>query len=149
MKKKIFGADLYVTFEGTIEDYQGNQVVTKKGDGGNYFVNIGKNRRRSVSKLVAEAFIGPYKGSHTIIHLDGDKSNNAAYNLEYSRNNNLGTIVNRWSLYKSIPVDRINLILSKLDAGEAIDNIAKKFNFPTSMILYIISKNNENNAKKA
>lgn len=149
MKKKIFGADLYVTFEGTIEDSQGNQVVTKKKEGGNYFVNIGKNKYRSVPKLVAEAFIGPYKGSYAIIHLDGDKSNNAAYNLEYSKNNNLGVIANRWALYNSIPKDRINLILSKLEDGEAIDDIAKKFKFPTSMILYIISKNNENNAKKA
>lgn len=42
-----------------------------------------KNFVRTVHALVAEAFIGPRPDGAQVRHLDGDKSNNCAFNLAY------------------------------------------------------------------
>ena len=43
----------------------------------------GKNITRPVHALVAEVFLGPRPDRMTVDHLDGDKTNNHATNLEY------------------------------------------------------------------
>lgn len=43
----------------------------------------GKQQRKYVHHVVAEAFIGPRPDGHVVNHIDGDKQNNCAANLEY------------------------------------------------------------------
>jgi len=46
--------------------------------------NAGQGRRMLVHSLVAAAFLGPRPSpEHQVNHLDGDKANNTAENLEY------------------------------------------------------------------
>lgn len=40
-------------------------------------------KARPIHQLVAEAFIGPRPSGHQVNHIDGDKKNNTAPNLEY------------------------------------------------------------------
>lgn len=47
-------------------------------------VSIDGRRKAYVHALVAAAFIGPRPGGHDVNHIDGDKTNNAATNLEYT-----------------------------------------------------------------
>jgi len=58
-----------------IDDGRGYQFVG--------LTRAGKQRRYSVHSLVAGAFIGPRPKGLVIRHLDGDPSNNWAYNLTY------------------------------------------------------------------
>lgn len=43
----------------------------------------GKQQRKYLHHVVAEAFIGPRPDKHVVNHIDGDKQNNCASNLEY------------------------------------------------------------------
>lgn len=43
----------------------------------------GKGATRSVHSVIAEAFLGPRPDGYQINHMDGDRTNNAANNLEY------------------------------------------------------------------
>lgn len=57
---------------------------------GYLYTNLGRSKRQSIHKLVAEAFIENPNNLSCINHLDGDKQNNNASNLEwcsYSENN--------------------------------------------------------------
>lgn len=47
------------------------------------FDQHGKNKRITVHRLVAAAFIGPRPPGYQVNHKDGDKKNNRASNLEY------------------------------------------------------------------
>lgn len=51
----------------------------------------GKNRQKLLHALVAEAFLGPCPEGCEVNHIDGDKANPAASNLEYvSHQGNMG-----------------------------------------------------------
>ena len=78
-RRRIFGTNYYATFEGNIENEDGLPVKTYLAKGYLYFYK-GK-KRIFVHRAVAEAFIKYSKKS--VRHLDGDKTNNAAWNLEY------------------------------------------------------------------
>lgn len=55
-----------------------------------HFRYKGRQHSRTLHGLVAEAFIGPRPSKFEVNHIDGDKTNNRAANLEYvSRRDNL------------------------------------------------------------
>lgn len=85
--------NIYVSDTGMIAKYVHGQVILKKQheiNSGYLVVGIGdlgtiktKNPNVTVHRLVAETFVpNPYNKPH-INHIDGDKFNNAAYNLEW------------------------------------------------------------------
>src|SRR5438445_1765950 len=61
--------------------------VLNPGTRGRYLIVLlhsdGVKQVRSVSELVAEAFIGPRPPGMQINHIDGNRRNNSAENLEY------------------------------------------------------------------
>ncbi len=77
--RKIFGTNLYVSFAGLILREDGTEVKTWLARG--FYVFQYKRKTYQVHRVVAEYFIKYSK--HRIIHLDGDRRNNAAWNLEY------------------------------------------------------------------
>lgn len=57
-----------------------------KSDRGYLYVNLWRRKQLcifTVHKLVALAFYGPRPEGHQVRHLDGNRENNAVYNLEY------------------------------------------------------------------
>lgn len=76
-----------VSDEGDVRnDRTGRYLVQTRNQGGLVFVGMsrgGVQYKRSVSALVARAFVAPprFRAYNVTINLDGDRENNAAYNL--------------------------------------------------------------------
>jgi len=69
-----------------IHTFDGKIVKPSINPGGYEIIGLsinGKMFHRSVHSLVATSFIGPYPEGKEINHIDGDKANNNAENLEY------------------------------------------------------------------
>ena len=79
-----------------------------KGGAGYLYVALsvgGKKRKRTVHKIVAEAFLENPYALPEVNHIDGDKENNAVWNLEYvSHKDNIAHMVKNCMTKKSTPV---------------------------------------------
>lgn len=86
-----------------------------KHTGGYLKVNLSKNGSKStktIHRLVAQAFIPNSENKPGVNHIDENKTNNMASNLEWStskENNNHGTHNEKISKSKSIPILATNL----------------------------------------
>lgn len=84
---------------------RGTVLKPRCHSGGYRVVNVlddGKFKTKFVHSIVADAFIGSRPEGHDVNHIDGDKSNNAASNMEYATRKenmdhawNLGLVDNR------------------------------------------------------
>lgn len=64
----------------------------------------GKNRNMYVHRLVANAFIGPCPEGYEVNHIDGNKANNRADNLEYvTRKGNVQHAIAHGLMPQSVP----------------------------------------------
>ena len=72
---------------GNVYDCEADRQIRQEKVGPGYcrvYLNVGNVRiRRYVHVLVSEAFLGPRPPFHEVDHIDEDKSNNRADNLEY------------------------------------------------------------------
>lgn len=67
----------------------------------------GKNRNAYVHQLVAEAFLGPCPDGYEVNHIDADKTNNRADNLEYvTRQGNVQHAIAHGLMPQSVPKPR-------------------------------------------
>lgn len=74
------------TSKGIIQTWKGQLLTPGKSGNGYYYVMLsrhGKSKARRVHILVADAFLPNDENYQQVNHLDGDKSNNSASNLEW------------------------------------------------------------------
>lgn len=91
MKKQIKDFErYYVSDEGKVFNSNGKEIGQRKASNGYLRVNLRKGdckyekpKTMSVHRLVAEAFIPKIEGKECINHIDGNKTNNNASNLEW------------------------------------------------------------------
>lgn len=84
--KQVQGFNYYVSDEGNVKNSQGK--VLKPYNNGNGYLKVtlyknGKKHRLFVHRLVGFAFVNGYESGLTIDHLDMNKQNNNASNLEW------------------------------------------------------------------
>lgn len=85
---KISGFDNYsVSDQGNVKNNKTNKLIVKDDNKGYLRVNLwirGRCYHKSIHRLVAEAFIPNPDNKPQVNHIDGNKKNNAASNLEWS-----------------------------------------------------------------
>lgn len=103
----------------------------------------GKRKHRTVHSLVAEAFLGPRPGNADIMHLDGNRTNNKAWNLQYgTRSENLlqtyqyGGRVANGKLTKEQATD----VIRRLENGANPRDLAREYGVNSAAIYHIRNK---------
>ena len=85
---KHIGYNYYATKDGEIYSSKNKKFISKRiGPNGYYLVNLsidGKCKTFSLHRLIANAFIDNRDGLPVVNHLDGNKLNNKASNLEWT-----------------------------------------------------------------
>jgi hypothetical protein len=96
------------------------------------------NYHKTIHSMVAAAFIGPRPAGQQINHIDGDKQNNAAWNLEYvSRKGNMQHALYELKKSKKLTFDQAKDIWYAKQRGEKRKNIAAKHNVSIHMVTAI------------
>jgi len=116
-RKRVFGTELYVTFEGNVQDFEGNNIKTYKTNNKVKMFKW-KGKTYSLARYVAYYFIGPSK--KRIHYIDGNKDNTAAWNLQYVDTQNKDISQSR-RMFMDIPEER------KEEIFEFIANISNDF----------------------
>ena len=105
--------------------------------------NKGKRKHRTVHSLVAEAFLGERPPGTDIMHLDGNRANNQASNLQYgTRSENLvqtyqyGGRVARGKLTK----EQATEVIRRIEAGEHPRDLAAEYGVNSAAIYHIRNK---------
>ena len=100
----------------------------------------GANRKRTVHSLVAEAFFGPRPPGMDVMHLDGNRQNNAAANLRYgTRKENLNQTYEyggkqaNGKLSKEDALD----IKRRLRRGDSPTDLAKEYGVNSAAVYHI------------
>ena len=113
------------------------------GSGGYLSVNLfknGKEYKRTVHRLVAEAFLKNNDQKPQVNHIDGDKENNRLDNLEYCtalENMQHAFETGLHSKRGRLTEDELDQIVDMLNAGMIYREIADKFNISPSQVHYI------------
>ena len=100
----------------------------------------GLTKRTTVHSLIANTFLGPRPGGLDVMHLDGNRQNNALANLKYgSRKENLNQTYQYGG--KSGPgkltAEDVHEIRKRLRAGESPVDIAKEYSVHSAAIYHI------------
>jgi hypothetical protein len=136
--KPIPGFDGYrATSDGRIESSKSGKWQTRKEYSGPYGYKTiglsigGKCKTLRVHVMVALAFLGVRPPKHDINHIDGDKHNNNASNLEYvTRSQNLIHARSLGLRTNVLTLRQAQEIYLRAESGESHTSIAR--DFPTS-----------------
>ena len=97
-------------------------------------------KRRTVHTLVAETFFGPRPKGMDVMHLDGNRSNNALENLKYgTRKENLNQTYEYGGKQAGGKLSKADVldIKRRLRAGEHPINLAKEFGVHSAAVYHI------------
>lgn len=128
---------------GTVETHRGQVLKEQALKNGYREVHVcrdGKRKHRTVHSLVAEAFLGERPDKHDILHLDGDRSNNAANNLRYdTRAENLHSTYAYGGKQANgkLSLGDVDSIRRELHSGCGARDIAKQFGVDSAAIYHI------------
>lgn len=143
-----------------IEDYEGLYQVSNFGrvkrvetgrilkyskhPSGYILAHLSKNGIAShhrIHRLVAQAFISNYDNKSDVNHIDEDKTNNRASNLEWStrkENTNHGTRNKRISKTLSIPIIATNINTDESQEFYGINECARKLEIQAPNITHVL-----------
>lgn len=122
------------------------------------FEKNGEKRYRTVHSIIAESFIGPRPEGLTINHIDGNKYNNSASNLEYMTSGDNVRHAHRMGLYskrskeemqriggfkkptmRSLSDEQALLLIATYEAGGvSMKKLGAAFGIPTTTAFNII-----------
>lgn len=108
----------------------------------------GRNTQRYVHDLVALAFLGPKPKGQTVNHIDGDKTNNRASNLEYVSHAENMAHAGRTGLMvrgmahpgSKLDDEAVRLIRQDRERGGSFSQIAKKYYLSTATVFKIVNR---------
>lgn len=99
----------------------------------------GERLERYVHRLVAEAFLDPDADRYEVNHINGDKTNNCASNLEWATHseNHKHAACAGISSVASLSPDQVRQIKAQLQARETMKKIAEKHGVSVSAVSHI------------
>lgn len=119
--------------------------------GGGYYVvsaSIGKLKTHRTHRLVAKHFVPGYKPGLHVNHIDGNRSNNHAINLEWvTHDENMKNAVARGVLGKhmkysgKLTAEQVLTIITLINAGKSNAEIAAQYDIDPSNISKLRHKN--------
>ena len=99
----------------------------------------GRKRTLYVHRLVAEAFLGTPSDANEVNHLDGDKTNNHAQNLEWTTHSQNLQHAARHGLHGSVVLTpaKVRAVRQMLNKGKSLAVVAQTFGVTSSAINHI------------
>ena len=132
----------FVSNRGNVKDRNGNVRKMHTSNSGYYRIALSMNGKRvnqSVHRLVAEYFCCGKQDGYQVNHIDGNKTNNAADNLQWvspSENTKhaYDKLGKKPSFRAVVPNTEIPAILKRRDMGDTYEEIAKDYGVSGSAI---------------
>lgn len=114
----------------------------KEGTNPYLYVDLSKDnkvKRYLVHRLVAEAFIDNSKECNEVNHIDGNKQNNKAENLEWcTRKENLKHSLDTGLRKRKIPLEKYDYVYNEILNGRTYRSLAEEFNVGKTKIADIV-----------
>lgn len=137
-----------------IAQHKNGRILTPSVANGYEYVQLfrdGKAKNFRVHRIVAKAFIENEKGKPEVNHIDGNKRNNAVYNLELAtRSENeihAYQVLNKQNPQKKI-FDSDDVIIQRHLSGERCCDLAKSYGVSTSCISKILVRSGKSNGRR-
>lgn len=151
---QVRSLDREILNKGKIDKIKGKILSACKAGEGYLFVGLSKNNKRKlvyVHRLVAAAFLPPSDGPH-VNHLDFDKTNNLATNLEWvtpkqntdhaiaagkfriAHMNGMTLAINNPARAKKLTIEQVKEIRAACAAGEKQRDIGKRFGIAQGVV---------------
>jgi hypothetical protein len=121
--------DYEVSSHGRIRKVSTGRLVACYKDEDRRRCTLGSTNYFYVSNLVAAGFLGPRPEGCEVHHIDKDKTNDWAYNLEY-----VVIRVHRMKHRKKLTLDEVRQIKIACDTGEDRAQIAERFKVSRSYV---------------
>ena len=129
--------------DGRNEFHSGRILKPWMSTGGYQTVGLridGLTKRITVHRLVASTFLGPKPTGMDVMHLDGNRQNNAAENLRYgTRKENLNQTYEYGGKQASgkLSINDVRSIRKRLRQGESPIDLSKEFGVHSAAIYHI------------
>ena len=126
--------------DGRSELHHGKVLSPYRAKNGYLLVTLPGHKKRTVHSLVAEAFIGPRPHGCDVMHLDGDRANNCASNLQYgTRSRNLRQTYEYGGRQANgkLFLEEVKAVKRRLQKGESPIELAKEYGVHSAAVYHI------------